>query len=292
MRKQICAVFFLAFVVLSVAAQESAAPMVAIPLIATDSQHRPTSLTVESLVITDQNTPVTGASLVRGADLPLELGLLVDVSSSQRSAELDDILKAAKQFVSDSVRGPDDRVFLLDFDLTPRATKWLTKEQSQTTGLKVRIGGATALYDALAMASKQRMGPRDWQKPTRRVLVLISDGEDNMSHVTRDEAASEALRAGAVIFTINTELSGMALRGTKVMQTFAEVTGGESFSQVASRDAPKVFAMIEEMMGGMYYIRYVPPDSSKSALHEVEVKRVPKEKIKLSYARRYLWNRK
>ena len=49
----------------------------------------------------------------------------------------------------------------------------VNEEQSRTTGLKVRIGGATALYDALAMACKERMGSRDWQKPTRRILVLI-----------------------------------------------------------------------------------------------------------------------
>jgi len=264
--------------------------MVAIPLMASDSHHRPISLTVESLVITDQKTPVTGASLVRGVDLPMELGLLIDDSNSQRSSELNDILKAAKQFVSDSIRGSEDRVFLLDFDSTPRATEWLTREQSQTTDLKLRIGGATALYDALAMACKERLGPRDWRKPTRRVLVLISDGEDNQSHITRDEATSEVLRVGAVVFTINTELSGMAYRGAKVMDTLAEETGGEPFSQVGRADAPKVFATIKAILDGMYYLRYVPPDVSKNALHEVEVKRAPKERFKLSYARRYLWN--
>jgi hypothetical protein len=63
MMKQVCTTFLLAFVGLSVAAQESAAPMVAIPLIASDSHHRPTSVTVESLVITDQRTPVAAARL-------------------------------------------------------------------------------------------------------------------------------------------------------------------------------------------------------------------------------------
>lgn len=264
--------------------------MVAIPLIATDSHHRATSLTVESLLISDQKTQVTGATLVRGSDLPVELGVLIDVSNSERSTELNDILKATRQFVSNTVRGSEDRVFLLNFDATPRATEWLTKEQSQTTGIKVRIGGGTALYDALAMACKERMGSRDWQRPTRRILVLISDGEDNLSHITRDEAASEALRAGAVIFTINTDLSGKAERGAKVMQTLAEVTGGESISPFGMKDVPKAFANIEDVMDGMYYLRYVPPDASKGVLHEVEVKRSPKEKFNLSYARKYLWN--
>ena len=193
MMKQICTAFLLAFVGLSGVAQESAAPRVAIPLIASGSHHRPISVTAESLAITDQKTTVTGASLVRGAS-------------------------------------------------------------------------------------------------TRRILVLISDGEDNLSHITRDEAASEALRAGAVIFTMDTELSGMSLKGEKVMENFAKLTGGESFSQVGRNDLPKVFASIKEMMDGMYYLRYVPPDASKIAVHEVDVKPAPKEKFKLSYARKYLWN--
>jgi Ca-activated chloride channel family protein len=290
MMKQICTPVFLALMCLSGVAQESVAPKVAIPLIASDSHHRPAVVTVESLVITDQKTLVSGASLVRGVDLPVELGVLIDASSSERSADLNDILNAAKQFVDESIRGPEDRVFFLKFDAAPRATEWLKREQLRGAIVPVSIGGGTALYDALAMACKERMGPRQWQKPMRRILVLISDGEDNKSHITRDEAALEALRAGAVIFAIDTELSGMSYRGVKIMQNLAEVTGGESFSQVSGKDGQKVFASIKGMMDGMYYLRYVPPDASKNTVHEVEVKRAPKEKFKLSYARKYLWN--
>src|SRR5580692_2820744 len=120
--KRICTALLLAFVGLFGVAQESAAPRVTIPMIASDSHHRPTRVTVDSLVITDQKTRVTGASLVQGADLPLELGVLIDASSSQRSADLNDILKAAKQFVSEAIHGEDDRVFILQFAATPQAT--------------------------------------------------------------------------------------------------------------------------------------------------------------------------
>jgi len=288
--KQACKALLLVFLGLSGVAQELAAPRVAIPLIANGSHHQPTSIAVESLLITDQKTPVSGANLLRGADLPLELGVLIDASNSQRSVHLDDTLKAMKQFVDEIIRGPEDRVFFLKFDAIGQATGWLKKEQLQGTTIKVGIGGGTAIYDALAMASKQRMGPRDWRKPTRRVLVLISDGEDNLSHITRDVAASDALTAGAVIFTINTDSSGRSYRGEKIMENFAKLTGGESFSQVSSKDMPKVFASVEELLDGMYYLSYVPPDASKSAAHEVEVKPASKEKFELSYARKYFWN--
>jgi hypothetical protein len=90
--------------------------------------------------------------------------------------------------VGESIRGPEDRVFFLTFDVTPHASEWLKKEQLQSTTVKVKIGGGTALYDAVAMACKQRMGPRDWRKPARRIMVLISDGEDILSHITREKA--------------------------------------------------------------------------------------------------------
>jgi Ca-activated chloride channel homolog len=287
--KRICQALLLVSLGLSSVAQEPPTPRVAIPLIANGSHHQPAGVTVDSLVITDQNTVVSGANLLRGADLPVELGVLIDTSSSQRDPyRSNDILKATKEFVDGVIRSQEDRVFFLEFAGTVRTTPRLTKEQLHGAGIKVGIGGGTALYDALAVACKERLGPSDWQKPTRRVLLLISDGEDNQSHITRDDAVSEALKSGAVIFTIDTDLSGMSYRGLKILEYIATRTGGESFTQVGSKDMPKVLTSVQERMDGMYYLSYVPPDGAKNAVHEVEVK-AAKEKLHLSYAREYFW---
>jgi hypothetical protein len=120
--------------------------------------------------------------------------------------------------------------------------------------------------------------------------VVVSDGEDNLSRTTRDEAASEALKAGVVILTIDTGPSGLSYRGARILQNLAGITGGESFSAYNQNDVTKSFTSIRDMTEGMYFLRYVPPDASKSAIHEVEVKPAPKEKFKLSYANRYVWN--
>jgi Ca-activated chloride channel homolog len=274
----------------SIAGQESVVPKVSIPLIAIGSHRQPNSITVESLVISDQKKPVVGASLQRGSDLPLELGVLLDTSGSERVTPIDNIVKAVNQFVIATVRGPEDRTFLLSFEATSQATGWLKKDQIQDgSPLQVKIGGATALYDAIGTACRQRWGPRDWQKPTRRVLVLISDGEDNVSHITRDEAVSEALNSGAVIFAINTKTSGFYTKGEKTMEYMAELTGGESYSNLSKSDIPKVFASIEQLIDAMYFLTYRPPDGSHGAVHEVEVRLAPKQKFELSYARKYTW---
>jgi len=220
----------------------------------------------------------------------LKLGLLIDTSNSQRSADLNEVLKAANQFASEAIHGDDDRVFILPFATFSQATDWLTREQLPKIQLKLKLGGATALYDAVAAACKGRMGLIAQERPAaRRVLVLVSDGDDNQSHITLEAAASEALRSGTVIFTINTDLTGMPHKGSKALKVLAEMTGGESFNEVGGREIPKVFDAIQQMLGGMYYLTFVPPDPSRGGFHEIEVQRASKEKFKLSYARKYFW---
>lgn len=288
--KQAGRALLLLFLGLSATAQDSDIARVIIPLTASGSHNRPTTVSVESLVITDQRTKVSGASLLPGTDYPVELGVLIDTSDSQRSAHVDDIVKAMVQFLPEAIRGPEDRAFLMSFDATAHGTEWLTREQLQKTSFHMRIGGATALYDAVVTACKQRMGTRDWRKPTRRALVLVGDGDDNMSHMTRDEALAEALRSGAMIFTVDTEVSDVSTKGEKTMEYLAKLTGGESFSHLGQQDIPKAFASIGERMNTMYFLTYVPPDASNGGTHEVEGKPAPRNKFDLSYARTYFWN--
>jgi VWFA-related protein len=208
--------------------------------------------------------------------------VLIDTSNSRRSSNLWETLKAMDQFVSDTIRGPEDRVFLLTFDATPHMTDWLNKDQLARTTVQVGVSwGGTALYDSLAIACQQRLGPRDWTKPTRRILVLISDGDDNQSRWTRGEAVSEAQKSGAVIFTIDTLVTGVVSKGDKIMADLAELTRGESFDNVPMQDIPKVFSNIRELLIAMYYLSYPPPTTPSKALHEVAVKPTPREKLNL-----------
>jgi len=271
-------------------AENGASPKVLIPLIVTDSHQRLVSgLTPASLLISEQKTLVTEVSLLHGADLPLELGLVIDTSSSaQNDGNFKEILGGAKDFVNDIVRGPEDRIFFLTFATKTEATGWLKKEQLGGVSLNVKMGGGTALYDSVAIACRERMGARDWNKPTRRVLIVISDGDDNLSHITRDDAASEALKSGVMMFTLSTRMSGNRVRGERILEYWARVTGGEFFTSLTRKEIPKVFARIKEMSDGMYYASYVPP-ASNNRVHEIEVKPAPKGKLEVSYPRRYVW---
>ena len=274
----------------SVWSQTPANPKVLIPLIAEDNHHASVSgLSSSDLLLRDGKSTVTDFELLDAGETPLELGFVIDESNSQRDHKLPDILQAALDFVKGVVKRPDDRVFFLRFDVTPEATGWLSKEQLAGFTLKLDIGGGTALYDALASACRNRMGPRDWAKPTRRVLVVISDGDDNQSHTTRQEALSEALRSGAVIFALDTELQLMGHdRGARILQEWATLTGGRFFEDVSSKRSPKVFTEVRDLIDNMYYLTYSPP-GSKDKTHEVEVKPSTKQKWTLSYPRGYFW---
>lgn len=269
--------------------QGVAAPKALIPLVVTDSHHRLVSeLTSASVVMTDDKTAVTQLNLMNGASLPLELGILIDASNSERDGSLKEIIAGAKVLVKNLVRGPEDRIFFLTFAIESQATGWLRKEQLAGVSINLKLGGATALYDAVAMACKERMGPRDWSHPTRRILVVISDGDDNMSHVTRNEAISQALESGVVVFTLSTQTSGMPRKGDRVLENWAKTTGGEFFADLSRKEITKTFARIEEVSDGMYYASYVPP-ASNTRIHEVEVKPALKEKFEMSYPKKYLW---
>jgi len=74
------------------------------------------------------------------------------------------------------------------------------------------------------------------------------------------------------------------------MEHISSSTGGESFTSSNRKNLPKTFTNIQESVDGMSYLSYIPPDALKRAVHEVDVKPAPKEKFKLLYPRKYLWN--
>ena len=103
--------------------------------------------------------------------------------------------------------------------------------------------------------------------------MVIGDGEDNQSSVTRDMALEMAHKAEAVIYTISTNRSGQRMDGDKVLRYFAEETGGVAFHPFQARDLEQSFANIANELRHQYFILYSPtnfaPDGS---FHKVRIK--------------------
>lgn len=264
----------------AMAAQNSESNQTWLPLIAQTAHHEPViGLTAGSLNIMVGKNQATDLQLLDSAGLPLRLGVLVDASKSQNQ-DFPQLFAAAKQFAMSALRGPNDRAFLMKFDIASAATGWLTREQVSSVPEDARTGGGTALYDAIVSAVRNHLGTPDWSKPTRRVLVLISDGEDNESHVTLEAAGMEAVHDGVVIFAFDTNEKDSP--GDKVMRGIAKRTGGKFFIANNDKAATKDFSELLEMMNGMYLVNFIAT-SDTHGNRDIRVKTVVGEKLEMSY---------
>ena len=102
---------------------------------------------------------------------------------------------------------------------------------------KLRPGGGTAMFDAIYYACRERLLKSSRATPSRRAIILLSDGEDNLSHVTREEAIEMAQRAEAIIYTISTNVSGTKAPGDKVLERIADALPAAAAAAAAALNA-------------------------------------------------------
>jgi len=81
------------------------------------------------------------------------------------------------------------------------------------------------MYDALYFACRDKLLKAPQSGPVRRAIILLTDGDDNMSHVTREEAIDMAQRADVIVYTISTNITGARHAGDKVLERIADATG-------------------------------------------------------------------
>lgn len=212
-------------------------------------------------IVDDNKPPAEIRSFHAEANLPLQLGLLVDASNSVRDRFKFE-QESAIEFLNQTVRAHYDRAFVIGFDATPEVTQDFTDNtESLAHGVhELRPGGGTALYDAVYYACRDKLLKAPKNTPVRRALVVLSDGDDNLSHVTREEAIEMAQRAEAIIYTISTNVSGAKGPGDKVLERIADATGGRAFFPFQIRDVANFFAEIQEELRSQYAVSYKPAD--------------------------------
>jgi VWFA-related protein len=194
-------------------------------------------------------------------NLPLQVGLLIDASNSVRDRFKFE-QESAIEFLNQTVRRNFDQAMVVGFDATPEVTQDFTDDTEKLAhGVReLRPGGGTALYDALYYACRDKLLKQAQAGPTRRAIILLSDGEDNLSHVTREEAIEMAQRAEAIVYTISTNVSGTKGAGDKVMERIADATGGRAFFPFQIRDVANAFAEIQDELRSQYAVSYKPAD--------------------------------
>jgi Ca-activated chloride channel homolog len=215
----------------------------------------------ENFRVIDDRKPAQLRSFRSETDLPLQVGLLVDASNSVRDRfkfEQD----AAIEFLNSIIRPKYDKAFVVGFDVTQDVTQDFTDStENLANGVRLlRAGGGTALYDALYFACRDKLLKQEQTGPVRRAIILLSDGEDNQSHVTREEAIDMAARAEVIVYTISTNISGMKGKGDKVLERIADATGGRAFFPFQLREMSDAFLSIQEELRSQYAVAYKPAD--------------------------------
>jgi Ca-activated chloride channel family protein len=213
----------------------------------------------EEFRVIDDRKPAELRSFHTETDLPLQVGLLVDASNSVRDRFKFE-QEAAIEFLNSIIRPHYDKAFIVGFDATPEVTQDFTDStEGLSKGVRMlRAGGGTAMYDALYFACRDKLLKQEQTGPVRRAIILLSDGDDNLSHVTREEAIEMAERAEVIVYTISTNISGMKDKGDKVLERIAEATGGRAFFPFQMRDVSDAFTSIQEELRSQYAIAYKP----------------------------------
>jgi VWFA-related protein len=213
-------------------------------------------------LLDDQKAPAKINFFRQQINLPLRVGIVIDTSTSIRS-RFHFEQQSAIEFLLSILKAKSDRAFVMGFDVTPSVTQdWTNNIDGLENGInRLRPGGATALYDAVYTACRDKLldASRD-REPVRRAIVLLSDGEDNQSRVHPDEAIKECERAETIIFAISTNWTPSRGRGDKALQDLTEATGGATFFPPSVEEISESFKQIEEELRSQYALNYTPAD--------------------------------
>jgi Ca-activated chloride channel homolog len=232
-----------------------------------------TDLSKDDFEITEHKNRQNVLEFTAESNLPLRLGILIDTSNSIRD-RFRFQQEAASEFIA-SVMRPEDKAIVVSFDTAAELVADLTSD-TQKLGNAIRDlrpGGGTALYDAIYFACRDKLIQDQPRHKFRRAMVILSDGDDNNSRYTREQALEMAQKADVVIYTISTNITRIPTDGDKVMRYFAAETGGLAFFPFKVQDLAQSFENIANELRHQYDMAYRPePFKTDGLWHPIDIK--------------------
>jgi VWFA-related protein len=212
-------------------------------------------------LLDDRKYPEKIISFTQQSNLPLRIGILLDTSNSIRS-RFQFEQQAATEFLLQVLRPKQDAAFVLGFDVRVDLAQDYTNsiDKLSTAIEKLRPGGGTAFFDALYTTCRDQMLTVKSNDNIRKAMIVVSDGDDNYSVVTEQEAIKECQRAETIVYTISTNISPSKDKGDEVLARISEATGGRTFYPNKIEDVARGFQAIEEELRSQYSLRYRPAD--------------------------------
>ncbi len=193
--------------------------------------------------------------------LPLRVGLLVDTSGSVQE-RFGFEKHAAAKFLEQLLTNPSDLAFVAGFSNSTNVVQDFTaSHDSLGKGIdSLTNGGGTSLFDAVSFACGKLAAYPEGDR-VAKVLVVLSDGEDNSSHTTLRRAISDAESSGVTIYAISTKDTGGAKTDAdRVLQALAERSGGEALFPEDSASLHQSFDKLRDIIRSRYLIAYKPAD--------------------------------
>jgi Ca-activated chloride channel family protein len=202
-------------------------------------------------------------------NLPLNIAFLIDSSGSVRY-KLRFERQAAAKFFSSALRPGKDRVFVMSFDTKPA----LLQDYTDNPGLlsealqKIIPGGSTSMYDAVYEAAVHRLA----EQPGRRVILILSDGLDNSSHVSLAQALKAAQRNNVTIYAVSTNSIDFSdprekKTGDANLDELAKETGGRALFPAKVEDLARSFSRVSDELRSQYSLAYGPTNAKRDGTY-------------------------
>jgi Ca-activated chloride channel family protein len=233
-----------------------------------------TDLGKDDFVVTENKKPQAIQDFTAETDLPLRIAILIDTSNSIRDRFKFE-QEAAVEFINSVIRPKEDRAMVVSFDTSAELVSDLIDDPEKLAKSirNLRPGGGTALYDAIYFACRDRLQQDQPRHKFRRAVIIVTDGDDNQSRVTRDQALEMAQKADAVIYAISTNISRIEGDGDKVLRYLTNETGGQAFFPFKVQDLAQDFENIANELRRQYNIFYRPePLKADGLYHAINVK--------------------
>lgn len=211
-------------------------------------------------LLDDGKPPVAVLRFTQQTNLPLRVGVMLDTSSSIRQRFEFEQQSAVEFFLQ--VLHQNDRAFIEGFDIETNLSQGFTNNiDLLNQGIhKLRPGGGTAMYDALYKTCRDQMLTLREDTAVRKALIMVSDGDDNYSRATQQDAIKMCQRAETIVYAISTNVSPNRDKGDDVLKIIADATGGRAFYPIRIEDVSNGFHSIEEELRSQYSLEYRPAD--------------------------------
>lgn len=229
----------------------------------TDHGRAVTDLAAKDLQISDDGKPPSAILGFRNeSQLPLRLGLVIDMSDSVAD-RFSFEQSAATEFLQETAFGKDDLAFVVGVNNLVLLAQDFTANQALTSHALYELApsGGTALWDAVEFAADKLAGHAE-SEPVARILVVISDGNDNSSAATLKQAIARAQRGDVAVYTVSTNY-GMnendeAIMGDHALRTLSELTGGAAFNPNSVHELKSSLRALQQVIRSRYLVSYLP----------------------------------